>query len=129
MNTKLQLLKEEFGNFEDWISLGNTDSYKISQLGICIDDIEKLYKYDNNNDLICHCGTQIVNVEVLQNKNTKEINYCGRICVNHFKINRKLRICEDCGNDHKNRSDNKCNECRRKLKQEEYDRMNALRRS
>ena len=60
---------------------------------------------------ICKCGEQIRYNCWILNKETREIKIIGGVCIKKF-TGGKLRVCDECGEPHRNRVINKCNECR-----------------
>jgi len=62
----------------------------------------------------CECGEEIRYNCWIFNKETREIKVVGGVCIKQF-TNNMLRVCDECGEPHKNRVINKCNECRNKL--------------
>jgi len=69
-----------------------------------------------NSEVLCICGHEIIQNCWLRNKNNKEqIAILGNDCIN-FWVNPKL--CERCGEIHRNRKDNFCKKCREIIKLE-----------
>ena len=60
------------------------------------------------------CSRKTKNKLLLINNVLDYYSVCERCCSNFGKMPKKQGICEDCGAEHRNRSDNYCNECRRK---------------
>jgi hypothetical protein len=62
------------------------------------------------------CNQKISNILLLSNKNDECLRICKKCCDFFGKMPKKSQgICEDCGSEHRNRSDNYCNECRQKM--------------
>jgi hypothetical protein len=81
----------------------------------------KIYALDNVGNYVrddCEtCARKTKNKLLLLKDKNEEIDYysvCQRCCVNFGKMPKTQGICEDCGEEHRNRSDNYCNECRKK---------------
>lgn len=60
------------------------------------------------------CSRKTKNKLLLINQDGDYYSVCERCCSNFGKMPKKQGICEDCGEEHRNRSDNYCNECRKK---------------
>jgi len=60
------------------------------------------------------CLRKTKNKLLLINEDLDYYSVCERCCSNFGKMPKKQGICEDCGEEHRNRSDNYCNDCRRK---------------
>lgn len=60
------------------------------------------------------CSRKTKNKLLLINQDLDYYSVCERCCSNFGKMPKKHGICEDCGEEHRNRSDNYCNECRKK---------------
>lgn len=81
-----------------------------------------IYALDNVGNYVrddCEtCARKTKNKLLLLNEdNNGDIDYysvCQRCCANFGKLPKTQGICEDCGEEHRNRSDNYCNECRKK---------------
>tara|TARA_R110002110_G_scaffold68522_5_gene185443 strand:+ start:78 stop:497 length:420 start_codon:yes stop_codon:yes gene_type:complete len=61
----------------------------------------------------CICGHTIHRNFFICNKEEDELLIIGSECINKF-ITKKGRSCEKCGDPHRNRKDNLCNNCRSK---------------
>lgn len=63
------------------------------------------------------CNQKITNMIVLCNESNDDcLRICQRCCDNFGKTQKKSQgICDDCGAEHRNRSDNYCNKCREKI--------------
>ena len=59
----------------------------------------------------CECDEEIMHNYWIFNKKTREIKVVGNVCVDKF-TDGKRRVCDECGEPHRNRVINKCNDCR-----------------
>ncbi len=92
------------GNYDEHLTFFNNQKY-IHRL----DDITEYIK-DN-----CEfCSRKTKNKLLLINDDDDYYSICVRCCSNFGKMPKQQGICEDCGEEHRNRSDNYCNVCRRK---------------
>jgi hypothetical protein len=115
--TELQKLRETKESIiNDYIYCGGNsgedlDYFNKNSNGLNIDelcDVDKCDKCDT-------CNQKISNILLLSNKNDDCLRICKKCCDYFGKMPKKSqRICEDCGSEHRNRSDNYCNECRQK---------------
>ena len=61
----------------------------------------------------CVCGHKIKQNCYIVDKTKKKFVHLGNCCIKKFMIGASSgRTCEECGDKHINRKDNKCNECR-----------------
>lgn len=92
------------GNYDEHLTFFNNKRH-IHRL----DDITEYIK-DN-----CEtCSRKTKHKLLLINDDDDYYSVCNRCCSNFGKMPKKKGICEDCGEEHRNRSDNYCNDCRRK---------------
>lgn len=90
----------------NWRYCGGDSGYRYEYLRL---SNPKLKQPDHKDK--CVCGHDIV--ENCYITNGKEVLVLGNVCVKRFlPANLSGRNCSECGNAHKNRNVNKCNECR-----------------
>ena len=70
--------------------------------------------YEGGKEDYCVCGHPIVKNFNICDGNEEEILVLGSECITKF-VDKKGRTCSLCGNSHKNRIVNRCNDCRKGL--------------
>lgn len=78
----------------------------------------------------CHCGQKLYteNAYLTTKKSDEDGEYdyivIGSCCIKTFMPYGLSKMCEDCEQPHKNRKDNKCNDCREKIRiEKEFHRL------
>lgn len=79
-------------------------------------DIRKIDKtlLDELSDGKCCCGHSISDKKYVQHIGTNKIVEIGNCCIKRFGVE---RICEDCGQEHRNMKNNVCSPCRKAREQ------------
>ena len=92
---------------KDFIRVGDDSIRGQKQFKLLMGDDVPLPKHFDR----CVCGHIIINNCFIANRKTNKVITLGKCCVKRFKgaLNKR---CDNCDKQHKNRSDNLCNECR-----------------
>lgn len=92
-------------NKSKWRYCGGDFNQHLKYYNLCYPGSELPSK-----ELECVCGHDIKNNCYITDG--KELLVLGSCCIKRFKKNCS-RICEDCGNNHRNRKVNRCKDCRK----------------
>jgi hypothetical protein len=96
------------GNYGDHEQFFNNQKEVYRKNGIELDDINN-YIFEK-----CIMCDHITKNKILLTNDDEIYCICERCCIYFNKMPKKHGICDDCGDTHRNRSDNYCNECREK---------------
>jgi hypothetical protein len=74
----------------------------------------------------CVCKVPIIQQCFISSPDGEEILVVGNCCINQYTDKGVSRTCSRCGDKHKNRKDDFCNECRKIIKQETSNRKKII---
>jgi hypothetical protein len=98
------------GNHNEHLTYFDNQIHTFIKNGITVGNIEEYIRDDCD-----ACNRKTTNkILLLDEDNMDMLCICNRCCSKFGKMPKKKGICEDCGNKHYNRSDNYCDECRKK---------------
>jgi len=104
------LTKEEIEN-GDWVYAGGDQcGAHLNYFKIVFPEAESLPEHEDH----CVCNHPIKWNCYIRHKVTNEVIVLGNCCIKKF-IPKSMRTCGMCGEPHKNRKDNYCNDCRKHL--------------
>ena len=109
MTTKKGILTvDKFSKDKNWIYVGGDYNEHLKYFEM----VSKSYGWDKKpkHKEYCICGHYIEKNCYIYNKSTNKLKIIGIECINKFKLNG--RTCDICGEKHKNRIVNRCNDCR-----------------
>lgn len=112
LNISQEIIEKEYkyfgGNYSDHLTFFYNQKHNYTVSDIECNDIEE---YISDECILCKHKTKN---KILLTNDSDMLCVCNRCCSNFGKMPKHQGICEDCGDEHRNRSDNYCNECRKK---------------
>jgi len=102
-----QSIIDELGDIDQWEYAGGDRDHHKKYFNLKFRN--KNTKHPAQTDH-CLCGHYIAENCYVYNSTNEEIKVLGNCCIKKF-IPKSSRTCEDCGETHRNRKWNKCNDC------------------